>query len=233
MKWTVKLVAEVVDGKQIEHEIATVERADGISPATVGLTIAEGKGILESLQKEIVTAQVQHHGASIPSCPRCGRAYRTKVIIRLLFDPFTVKWACAFVGSEDVPARGRSRVASQRCSQTRTRSRPGCGISPPRWLRKMVRRAFCSAAMAPHRASSYAIADQLSCGTTQERRTLVLRAPDGPHRAMDCRRIRQRVGSRRVATRRVGGFRAVERSSRIRSGDRHRICSRLRRPTQF
>src|SRR5580692_11817833 len=135
MKWTVKLVAEVVDGKQIEHEIATVERADGISPATVGLTIAEGKGILESLQKEIVTAQVQHHGASIPSCPRCGRAYRTKVIIRLLFDPFTVKWACAFVGSEDVPARGRSRVASQRCSQTRTRSRPSCGISPPRWLR--------------------------------------------------------------------------------------------------
>jgi uncharacterized C2H2 Zn-finger protein len=78
MKWTVKLVAEVVDRKQIEHEIATIERADGISPATVGLTIAEGKGILESLQKEIVTAQVQHHGASIPSCPRCGRAYRTK-----------------------------------------------------------------------------------------------------------------------------------------------------------
>src|ERR1022692_3241861 len=78
MKWTVKLVAEVVDGKQIEHEIATIERADGISPATVGLTIAEGKGILESLQKEIVTAQVQHHDASIPSCPRCGRAYRTK-----------------------------------------------------------------------------------------------------------------------------------------------------------
>jgi len=91
MKWTVKLVAEVVDGKQIEHEIATIERADGISPATVGLTIAEGKGILESLQKEIVTAQVQHHGASIPSCPRCGRAYiARRVIIRLLFDPFTV-----------------------------------------------------------------------------------------------------------------------------------------------
>ena len=54
-----KLVAEVVDGKQIEHEIATIERADGISSATVGLTIAEGKGILESLQKEIVTPQVQ------------------------------------------------------------------------------------------------------------------------------------------------------------------------------
>jgi hypothetical protein len=83
MKWTVKLVAEVVDDKQIEHEIATIERADGISPATVGLTIAEGKGILESLQKEIVTAQVQQHGASTPSCPRCGRAYRTKGYYRV------------------------------------------------------------------------------------------------------------------------------------------------------
>ena len=78
MKWTVKLVAEVVDGKQIEHEIATIERADGISPATVGLTIAEGKGILESLQKEIVAAQVQRHGISVRSCPRCGSAFRTK-----------------------------------------------------------------------------------------------------------------------------------------------------------
>jgi hypothetical protein len=59
MKWTVKLVADVVDGIVIEHEIATIERADGISRATVGLTIAEGKGILESLQKEIITPQVQ------------------------------------------------------------------------------------------------------------------------------------------------------------------------------
>lgn len=30
MKWTVKLIAEVVDSKQIEHEIAAIERADGI-----------------------------------------------------------------------------------------------------------------------------------------------------------------------------------------------------------
>ena len=73
-----KLVAEVVDDKQIEHEIATIERADGISPATVGLTIAEGKRLLESLRKEIVTAQVQQHGVNIRSCPACGSTFRTK-----------------------------------------------------------------------------------------------------------------------------------------------------------
>jgi hypothetical protein len=101
MKWTVKLVAEVVDGKQIEHEIATIERADGISPATVGLTIAESKGILESLQKEIVTAQVQQHGASIPSCPRCGSAYRTKG-----YYPSTLR---SVYGKESVCCGGRGR----------------------------------------------------------------------------------------------------------------------------
>jgi hypothetical protein len=38
MKWTMKLVAEVVPGKPIEHEIATIERPDEISPASAGLT---------------------------------------------------------------------------------------------------------------------------------------------------------------------------------------------------
>jgi uncharacterized C2H2 Zn-finger protein len=78
MKWTMKLVAEVVPGKPIEHEIAMIERPDEISPANVGLTIEEGKAILGSLQNEIVTAQVQQHGVNIRSCPRCGSAFRTK-----------------------------------------------------------------------------------------------------------------------------------------------------------
>jgi hypothetical protein len=73
-----KLVAEVVPGKPIEHEIAMIERPDEISPANVGLTIEEGKAILGSLQNEIVTAQVQQHGVNIRSCPRCGSAFRTK-----------------------------------------------------------------------------------------------------------------------------------------------------------
>jgi len=78
MKWTVKLVAEVQPGTLVEQEVITVEREDLISPATVGLTIAEGKAIMENLQQQIVAAQVQHHGASIKSCSRCGKAFRTK-----------------------------------------------------------------------------------------------------------------------------------------------------------
>jgi len=78
MKWTLKLVAEAVPGQPIEHEVATIERIEEFSAATVGLTISESKAILAGLQKQMVTAQVQHHGASIQSCPGCGRAFRTK-----------------------------------------------------------------------------------------------------------------------------------------------------------
>ena len=65
-----KLVAEVVPGKPIEHEIAMIERPDEISPANVGLTIEEGKAILERLQNEIVAAQVQQQSVSTRNLPR-------------------------------------------------------------------------------------------------------------------------------------------------------------------
>ena len=55
-----------------------IERAEEISPAIVGLTIADGKALLASLQEQIVTAQIQQHLANIKPCPRCGKAFRTK-----------------------------------------------------------------------------------------------------------------------------------------------------------
>ena len=73
-----KLVVEVVPGESVEHEISTIERSNEISPATVGLTIDEGKVILENLQKQIVTAQVKQHCASIQLCPGCAKVLRTK-----------------------------------------------------------------------------------------------------------------------------------------------------------
>ena len=43
MKWTVKLVAEVVEGKRIKHEIATIERTDETSrPTTLHALTAFG-----------------------------------------------------------------------------------------------------------------------------------------------------------------------------------------------
>ena len=45
MKWTVKLVADAGQGEALEREIATIEREDQVSPASIGLTIAEGKRV--------------------------------------------------------------------------------------------------------------------------------------------------------------------------------------------
>jgi hypothetical protein len=50
MKWTVKLIAEAQRGTLVEQEVITFEGEDLITPATIGLTIAEGKAVLESLQ---------------------------------------------------------------------------------------------------------------------------------------------------------------------------------------
>jgi hypothetical protein len=78
MKWTVKLVGELGQGEALEREIATIEREDQVGPTSIGLTIAEGKSIMEGLQRELVTAQMERHGAAIKDCPQCGRAFRTK-----------------------------------------------------------------------------------------------------------------------------------------------------------
>lgn len=72
MKWTLRLFAEMVPGKPFEHEFATIEHLEEFSPATVGLTISRAKAILAGLLKQMVTAQVQHHGPSIQSCSGCG-----------------------------------------------------------------------------------------------------------------------------------------------------------------
>jgi redox-sensitive bicupin YhaK (pirin superfamily) len=68
------------------------------------------------------------------------------------------------------------------------------GARPSRQLRLCIKR---------HRVP---LADQLSRSTRESRRALALRAPDGPHRALDRRRIRHHISSRRVAAGRFGGF---------------------------
>jgi hypothetical protein len=78
MKWTIKLLVEVVPGGPVEYEVGSIERTKEVSPATVGLTIAEGKALLDCLQTRVVTEQIQQHVASIKACPQCGKAFRTK-----------------------------------------------------------------------------------------------------------------------------------------------------------
>src|ERR1700682_5272037 len=78
MKWAVVLVAETEPGHVGEHPLAQVEREDTITPASLGLSIAEGKTIVAAIQTAMVTAQVKRHGESLRPCPHCAGPRTTK-----------------------------------------------------------------------------------------------------------------------------------------------------------
>jgi hypothetical protein len=78
MKWTVTLVAETEPGHVKEHALGQIEREDTITPASLGLSIAEGKTIVAALQTAIVTGQVERHGEALRPCPHCARPRTTK-----------------------------------------------------------------------------------------------------------------------------------------------------------
>src|SRR5438270_11502128 len=133
MKWIVKLVAEPAPGHPIEQEIATLEREDLVSPASVGLSIAEGKAILENLQRQMVAAQVQQHNASLKSCFRCGRSFRTKG-----YYQSTLRSVYGHVPMRVRRIRGCSCTGTQHRSystllHTSTRLRRNRDISRPNW----------------------------------------------------------------------------------------------------
>jgi hypothetical protein len=78
MRWRVTLVAEVEPGRSVAHDIASFERDDRITPATLGLSIAEGKAVLAAIQTQLVGAQVKRHGEVARHCLWCGQAQASK-----------------------------------------------------------------------------------------------------------------------------------------------------------
>jgi hypothetical protein len=85
MRWKVTLVAEVESGQSIEHEIAAVDRDERITPATLGLSIAEGKAVLAAIQTQLVGDQVKRHGEVARHCLWCGRSQSSKGHYRSTF----------------------------------------------------------------------------------------------------------------------------------------------------
>jgi hypothetical protein len=128
MRWTVTLVAEVDPGQSVVHEIASVDRADRITPATLGLTIAEGKAMLAAIQAHLVADQVARHGAVARECRVCGRVQSSKGHYRSTFQsvfgnvPMHVRRFQACGCRADGPRR------CPPSSRAKRRSRPNCDI---------------------------------------------------------------------------------------------------------
>ena len=65
------------DGIEHRHDLLSLRRA-GLSMASLGLTLAEGKALLRDLQGYMVERQAASWLARHRSCPHCGRRFVRK-----------------------------------------------------------------------------------------------------------------------------------------------------------
>jgi hypothetical protein len=78
MRWTFNLVFELVPGRPIEQRGGGPSGEEKSFRPSVGLTIAEGKALLASLQEQSVTVQIEQYVASMKLCSQCGDALKTE-----------------------------------------------------------------------------------------------------------------------------------------------------------
>ncbi len=68
------------DGERAEREetLLAVERTDRLTVEDHGLSLAEAKRLLATLQRSIVTVQIEEYGAGYRGCPDCHQRLPTK-----------------------------------------------------------------------------------------------------------------------------------------------------------
>ena len=94
MIYKIQVVTVSEDGCRETLEIACVERTD-LKPETLGLTLAEGKMILNDLQQIVVERQVSSSLLLKQACPDCGQRRCSKgnhtLSLRTVFGQLTVR----------------------------------------------------------------------------------------------------------------------------------------------
>ena len=94
MKVTVQVVTRSEDGQESMREVACVERA-GLTPETLGLSLAEGKTILQAIQEVVVEWQMQAYLGQQRHCPQCGHLRHSKgahhTVFRTVFGALPVE----------------------------------------------------------------------------------------------------------------------------------------------
>lgn len=94
MKLALHVIIGTDDGQQSTQEILVLER-EGLQPDTLGLTLAESKTLLRTLQEVMVKQQVQECVDSHRQCPQCDHTYHHKdsrpISMRTVFGKVTVE----------------------------------------------------------------------------------------------------------------------------------------------
>jgi hypothetical protein len=136
MRWTVVLVAETEKGQRVEQPLLSFVRDQQVVLEHLGLTLAEGKRLLQAVQQRMVVAQVKRHGAVYRRCGHCKRKLSTKGYQR--------RWFRSAFGK--VPIRVR-RLTSCRCQGEPRRTFSSLqlssehGLIAPEWLYLQARLA--------------------------------------------------------------------------------------------
>jgi hypothetical protein len=84
MKVKVQVVTITDDGQETLKDIACVERHD-LTPETFGLSLTEGKAVLQALQEVVVEWQMHAYLQQHHACPHCGKARRSKGVHHTVF----------------------------------------------------------------------------------------------------------------------------------------------------
>ena len=72
MRWVLRLVETGADAPSRNADLMEICRPEGLGEiADLGLTLAEAKQLLTSIQRAVVASQANHHGRLRPDCRSC------------------------------------------------------------------------------------------------------------------------------------------------------------------
>src|SRR5277367_4839001 len=96
MRWVLRLIATGDDARCLSTDLLEICRPEGLGDvANLGLTLPEAKQLLASVQRAVVTSQVDSHGQLRPYCRSCSGRCRLKDwrghCIATLFGEVTVR----------------------------------------------------------------------------------------------------------------------------------------------
>ena len=84
MTFKVQVVTVTESGEEVVRDVACVERHD-LTPASLGLAIADSKAVLQALQEVVVEWQMHTYLQQQRACPHCGKAAPSKGVHHTVF----------------------------------------------------------------------------------------------------------------------------------------------------
>ena len=94
MRFRLPLITVQDNGQEHVQELTEMARLEELRPETTGLTLTEGKQILQILQQAIVEQQVKSYIAEYQNCTDCGQRLSLKghhdLKLRTVFGKLTI-----------------------------------------------------------------------------------------------------------------------------------------------